>query len=360
MKSPELEAASRPSKEPVVRLLVVDDETLFREEVCSLLSEDGHSVSSAGSVDEALGFLERDRFDVLLCDNVMPRRTGESLVTEVRRRWPAIFVVSVTGAASERAARRMLEEGPFYHIMKPFRSQQIYRVLDSIRSEMAFRSRIAPHQCLSDVLEGLIRDGLEVGMVGPSSPPRLPGLQSLADDPHHPGALEGAVETFLAGSNRPSLLVELSEDGMRDRDPARVIDLVRQLRVRMEGAGPLVVGIAERAFSQLDVLALRESLSFPTVRFGGYEIAGRQRRAILRTLSTGPKRVDQLLSALDPEEAEAGSYFLDNLVAHGWVRREGDLYRLTKDGEKASLAAGELERSPSVTSGGSRLFTLQG
>lgn len=359
MTYPEPDASSPPLKDPL-RLLVVDDEALFREEFCSFLSGEGYPVSPAGSVDEALVYLERERFDVLLCDNHMPKRSGESLVAEVRTRWPATIVVSVTGAASDRAARRMLEEGPFYHVMKPFRVQQIHRVLDTIRSEIDLRSRIAPRQRLSDVVEGLKRDGLEVGAVGLPSLTSHSDVRWLADDPQDPRRLAAAVESFLTDSIRPSILVELSEGWVRDRGRERVIDVVRQLRAQMEGAGPLVLGIAEGAFSQRDVLVLRECLSFPTVRFEGCGIAGHQRRAILRMLSTGPKRENPLLSALDSDEVEAGSYFLDNLVAHGLVHLRGDLYRLTKDGEKAAQAIAELETNPSVASGGSRLFTLQG
>ena len=324
-----------------------------------MLSEEGYQVSSAGSVDEALAFLERNRFDVMLCDNLIPRRPGESLVAEVRERWPRTFVVSVTGAASEQSARRLLEEGPFYHVMKPFRFDQVVRVLEVIRSEIDLRARIAPVQSVSEAVEALIRDGLEIGVLGPFSL-RLPaGVHPLADVPWDRGVLATVVESFLQVSDRPSILVVLSEGWVRERGRVRIVDLIRQLRIRMEGVGPLVLGIDEGAFSQRDVLVLRESLSFPKIPFEGSGFAERQRRLILHMLASGPKRLDQLQSTLDPEEAEAGPYFLDNLVSHGLIQFGGGLYRLTHDGERAAQATAELERSPSIASGGSRIFTLQ-
>ena len=349
-----------PGNLPFPRLLVVDDEAIFREELSSFLTEQGYPLKSASSAEEALGLLEREGFDVLLCDNKMPRRSGAELIAEVRSRWPSIFIVSVTGAASEQTTRRMLEDGPYHYLLKPFRLSQITRVLNIVRSELELRSRVAPGRSLDEVLDELLRDGLHVGILGTDLGTARMGISILPDDPTNPAGLPKSLEAFVRTTSNPSVVLLLADRWLRNRGHSKALEFVRWLRSRMEGVGPLVLGIERSVLSQREVLVLRETLSFPSVTFEGFGGSGRQRRALLRSLSTGPKREGQLQLALEPQEAEAGPYFLDDLVAHGLIERHSGLYRLTSDGEKEAQAIGELERSPSMASGGSRIFTLAG
>lgn len=354
--APDTRASSSQSALP--RLLLVDDEDLFREEFRTLLAEEGYPVEAAVSADQAIGMLERARFDVMLCDNRMPKRSGESLIQEVQSRWPCVMIVGVTGAPSERSARRMLEEGPYYYVPKPFRMEQVTRVLAVVRSEAELRGRVAPPRPASEVLGELIRSGLTVGLVSARPPIPKPLQLALPDDPRDPGTLLRAIERFLVEFKQPAVLLEFSQEWVGSHGRPEAIRLVREIRSRMEGIGPLAVGIDHEAFSHRDVLVLRESLSFPNVPFEGYGIVGRHRRAVLRALASGPKGLDQLRTTMDVGESEVIHYFLDNLLAHRLAAVQSGSYRLTKDGERAALTIGEIDHSPSVASGGSRMFTL--
>ena len=317
-------------------------------------------MKTAASVDEAVSLLETKRFDVVLCDNKMPRRSGEELVDEVRTRWPSTFIVSVTGAASEKTARRMLEEGPYYYLPKPFRLSRISEILEVVRSEIEFRSRVAPARPLEEVISGLLADGLTVGLIGGDSASTRPGVTVLPEVSPNSSGIPEPIAEFLGRSSQTSLVLLATDDWVRRTGRSHTLEIVRLLRARMSGVGPLLVALEGEALSQRDVLVMREALSFPTVPLEGFGIAGRQRRSIVRSLSSGPKRAPALLEALTAEEADAGVYFLENLVAHHLVELHDGLYRLTHDGEKAAQAIFEIERSPSVAPGGSRLFTIAG
>lgn len=78
-------------------VLVVDDDERVREALVGMLSSSGHRTDHAGSGREALEKLERDRFDLVFTDLSMPEMDGWAVAGEVRRRWPDVKVVLITG-----------------------------------------------------------------------------------------------------------------------------------------------------------------------------------------------------------------------------------------------------------------------
>jgi PAS domain S-box-containing protein len=78
-------------------VLVVDDDQRVREALVGMLNSAGHRTAHAGSGREALEKLEHDRFDLVFTDLSMPEMDGWAVAGEVRRRWPEVKVVLITG-----------------------------------------------------------------------------------------------------------------------------------------------------------------------------------------------------------------------------------------------------------------------
>src|ERR1700689_3999893 len=102
-----------------MRVLVVDDDAEFREELTGLLQERGHSVANASSAAQGILALERDEFDVMFNDLRMGRHSGLELLTQARERWPRLVVVMLTGNATVESAVRALQLGAFDYLRKP-------------------------------------------------------------------------------------------------------------------------------------------------------------------------------------------------------------------------------------------------
>ena len=96
-----LHGADHPSKTP---LLVVDDEPLLRNVVCTLLGREGYVCGQAGSVKEALALLEKEPYRLVLCDLEMPGERGIDLVKALQPRMPEVAVVMVSGRNDMSAA----------------------------------------------------------------------------------------------------------------------------------------------------------------------------------------------------------------------------------------------------------------
>src|SRR5215467_14922305 len=79
-------------------VLVVDDDSGVRETLMLLLTAAGYETSAAGNGFEALQEIKKKTPAVLLCDLDMPRMYGLELLSIVRRRFPEIAVIAMSGS----------------------------------------------------------------------------------------------------------------------------------------------------------------------------------------------------------------------------------------------------------------------
>ncbi|MBL9022738.1 MAG: PAS domain S-box protein [Myxococcales bacterium] len=116
------------------RVLVVDDDAAIRRTLTRILAPE-HEVISVGSGGEAIDLVaDGERFDVVLCDLMMPRVSGDqcwSKVSEIAPDQAARFVF-VTGGAVAQTARAFLESTPCPTVDKPFDADHLRRAVRDV------------------------------------------------------------------------------------------------------------------------------------------------------------------------------------------------------------------------------------
>ncbi len=117
--------ADAPTPRHTPRLLIIDDEPMIRESLARAMAAD---VELAGSAQAALTML-RDgrRFDLVLCDLMMPGRGGRWLHAALRREFPELlptFCVITGGAVEPEDARFLREQKPPL-LRKPFSTDDV-------------------------------------------------------------------------------------------------------------------------------------------------------------------------------------------------------------------------------------------
>jgi CheY-like chemotaxis protein len=112
------------------RALVVEDEIALGTAVADALSDAGFSVERAGNGEEAITLIDRQPFDLVICDLKMPRMDGPALFRHVAATHPALSkrMVFVTGDVAGTEAERFLEESGCRWLAKPFRLRDLVRV----------------------------------------------------------------------------------------------------------------------------------------------------------------------------------------------------------------------------------------
>jgi CheY-like chemotaxis protein len=79
------------------KILVVEDDPACAEVLCAILADAGHATAWANNGQTALQRLWAEPFDVLVTDIIMAERDGFELMQLVRREFPRIGVIAVSG-----------------------------------------------------------------------------------------------------------------------------------------------------------------------------------------------------------------------------------------------------------------------
>ena len=98
-------------------ILVVDDQQIIRDMLENTLSRESYTVYCAGSAEEALKILSQESIDVVISDEVMPGMTGTQFLAVVRKEYPDIIRIILTGHASLESAMRAINEGEIYRFL---------------------------------------------------------------------------------------------------------------------------------------------------------------------------------------------------------------------------------------------------
>mgnify|MGYP002718545288 CR=1 FL=1 len=113
-----------PGDRPVV--LVVDDDGAVREITVTKLSEAGYEIREAGSGLAALQAIALDPgVDLVVLDFAMPGMNGAEVAVEIRRRWPGMPYLFVTGYADHAALATDGAVGEDRIVQKPFRDGEL-------------------------------------------------------------------------------------------------------------------------------------------------------------------------------------------------------------------------------------------
>ena len=100
-------------------LLVVDDEPIVRDLFSKYLSENGYRVEVAPSGEEALKIVANSSIQVALIDLNLPGMNGLSLIRALKRDYPFIQTIIVSGVGELEDAIEAMKEQVCYYIKKP-------------------------------------------------------------------------------------------------------------------------------------------------------------------------------------------------------------------------------------------------
>lgn len=175
-------------------IVALDDDADFREFLRDALERDGHDVRTAANPEECFTMIEQRAPDLLLLDMKMGRHSGETVLHDLRKRWPKLCVIVITGYPSLETMRRTFKQDVYDYLAKPFSMEELRQALrgaadsfqlggppqDRLRRELGKQVRLARTQkgwTLKEVSEAA---GLSVSQL--SSVERgahLPSLDSL-------------------------------------------------------------------------------------------------------------------------------------------------------------------------------------
>ena len=112
-----------------LKVLVIDDEPVFLQMLQVILSRAGYGVTTVTSAEDALGLLERNRYDLCLCDLKMPGLDGIGFLGELKARAISMTVIVMSAYGSNETAISAMKSGAYDYINKPFQADEILLAL---------------------------------------------------------------------------------------------------------------------------------------------------------------------------------------------------------------------------------------
>jgi DNA-binding response OmpR family regulator len=111
-------------------VLVVDDEPIVCHSVRRILSKESCTVEEAFDVDVALRKMKINKYDLIILDLKMPKRSGMEVLKLIRTSYPEIPVIMVTGYGSIDTAIEATKLGAFNFVPKPFTPKELSKVAE--------------------------------------------------------------------------------------------------------------------------------------------------------------------------------------------------------------------------------------
>lgn len=111
----------------MANILVVDDERNVRNLIRKILEENGYTVTTIATGEEALVELRRSKFDLLILDLKLPGMSGTELLRRMRQEGielPALIVSAITTAGPVVEA---MKQGASDYLSKPFSAQDLLK-----------------------------------------------------------------------------------------------------------------------------------------------------------------------------------------------------------------------------------------
>jgi len=119
-------------------ILVVDDEPGIRELLCIILEAAGNKVSSAQDGNEASKVMASNPVDVVITDLLMPECDGLEFITEIRKKFPAVKIIAMSGGghvARDSYLRIAKNFGAHFLLEKPFSQAGVMGAIEAVQKE---------------------------------------------------------------------------------------------------------------------------------------------------------------------------------------------------------------------------------
>lgn len=123
------------------RILLVEDEDSLAIGLEYNLSEEGYIVERAADGEEALEYIKKDEYDLIILDIMLPYLDGFELAKLIRLRFPKVPILILTAKTGIKDRIKGLELGADDYLTKPFHLEELLlRLKGMLRRKMWYKS----------------------------------------------------------------------------------------------------------------------------------------------------------------------------------------------------------------------------
>ncbi len=117
--------------EAMTCVFIVEDDTYISNMLSDLLEQNGYQTIQAFSGTEAMLRLEKTEVDMVLLDLMLPGKTGEEVLDEIRRK-SDLPIIALTAASARERKISLLKSGADDYITKPFDNEELLARIEAL------------------------------------------------------------------------------------------------------------------------------------------------------------------------------------------------------------------------------------
>jgi two-component system, OmpR family, phosphate regulon sensor histidine kinase PhoR len=332
-------------------LLLADDEKVLRDGIQRILSREKYQITLAENGAQAWELLQKQPFDLVLLDIMMPVMNGMDVLEKVQALFPNQIVLIITGHATVEMAVEAMKRGAYDIITKPFTADQLRLVVRRALEKRAFQIeaeqlRQEQKRSLKDIAteKGRIQtiihcmaDGVlvtdqsrNVALYNPAlthllklAPetlggrplPVLPGLEKMAEaigqvlqESGDPGA---TISQEFSVQGTPPVFLRSHTTAVRGESgeilgSVTVVQDISYLKIMDQMKSEFVAMVAHELRAPL--AAIQQQVQVILQGLAG-EVSAKQRELLLRARERADGLLDLIRNLLDISKMEAGRHF---------------------------------------------------
>jgi CheY-like chemotaxis protein len=120
----------------MARILIIDDEEYIRVTLKTLLEHDGHEVSTADNGRAGLRLVEKEPFDLVISDIIMPEQDGFEVIKAVLMRENPPKIIAMSGGSKDLEQGYLLAMANLMHtskvLSKPFSHETLREAIREV------------------------------------------------------------------------------------------------------------------------------------------------------------------------------------------------------------------------------------
>ncbi|KDR96156.1 DNA-binding transcriptional response regulator, NtrC family, contains REC, AAA-type ATPase, and a Fis-type DNA-binding domains [Peptoclostridium litorale DSM 5388] len=121
-------------KDKKAKILLIDDEIEYTQVLGAILSASGYNVAALNAPKEALGIIEKEHFDIVITDIMMPEVNGMQVLEHVKKHCKSTRVIIMTGYGTIENAVDAIKKGAYTYFVKGNDPGKLLQEIEKISS----------------------------------------------------------------------------------------------------------------------------------------------------------------------------------------------------------------------------------
>jgi len=156
------------AKQDKIKILILDDEKQFTEELSSFFLDSDFEPFEANTVEEGKVILRKFEIDLLILDVRLPGANGLDILKEMKIKYPDMEVIIVSAHGDMDTVIKAMRVGAFDYLRKPFRFIDIQLVLERTQKYLQMQRKIKQLEEKNSLISKALEEKIERQFIGVS------------------------------------------------------------------------------------------------------------------------------------------------------------------------------------------------